>query len=282
MQHALRAHWPEYLMEAAELGLFMISACLFTALLEYPASPIRQAIAEPLVRHGLIGLAMGLTAVGIVYSPWGKQSGAHFNPAFTLTFFRMGKVAPWDAVFYVVGQFTGAVAGVLLSAVLLGTIIQDPSVNYAVTVPGRQGAVVAFVAEFVLSFGVMTLVLAVSNRMHIARLTGLFVGMLVALYITVEAPLSGMSMNPARTFGSALPAHTWTALWIYFTAPLLGMLLAAELYQRFHQRRGVACAKLHHQNDKRCIFCDYHGGGAPGSHEPGPHTPPHAHSTTSF
>ncbi len=73
----LTEHWPEYLMEAAGLGIFMISACIFATALEYPGSPLRQSIANPIIRRGLMGLAMGLTAVGIIYSPWGKQSGAH-------------------------------------------------------------------------------------------------------------------------------------------------------------------------------------------------------------
>ena len=94
MFDTLRRHWPEYLMEAAELGLFMISAGVFVSLLEHPASPVRQAIADPVLRRVLIGLAMGLTAISIVYSPLGQRSGAHFNPAVTLTFFRLGKVAP--------------------------------------------------------------------------------------------------------------------------------------------------------------------------------------------
>ena len=63
-----------------------------------------------------------------------------------------------------------------------------------------------------------------------------------------------MSMNPARTLGSALPAQLWAGLWIYFTAPPLGMLLAAELYLRLKGAHGIFCAKLHHQNTKRCIF----------------------------
>ncbi len=263
LRQAVRTHWPEYLMEAALLGLFMVSACLFTALLEHPASPVRQAIADPFARRALIGLAMGLTAISLIYSPWGKQSGAHFNPAVTLTFYRLGKVAPWDAVFYVAAQFAGAVAGVMLAAALLGPAVMDTTVHYAATRPGAQGVAVAFAAEAVIAFGLMMMVLTVSNRANVARLTGLCAGLLVAAFITFEAPLSGMSMNPARTFGSALSAHAWTALWIYFTAPPLGMLLAAGLYRRFSRRRDVVCAKYHHQNDRRCIFCEYHGGAPP-------------------
>jgi glycerol uptake facilitator-like aquaporin len=190
--YALARHWPEYLMESAELGMFMISACFFTALLEYPASPALRLIPNSFVRNALIGLAMALTAASIIYSGWGKQSGAHMNPAMTLTFFRLGKVEPWDALFYVSKKW--------------------------------------------------------------APYTGLFGGALIASYITFEAPLSGMSMNPARTLGSALLAKSFDALWLYFVAPPIGMLAAAEVYVRLRSIHAVHCAKYHHNNNKRCIF----------------------------
>src|SRR6185369_3984308 len=91
----------------------------------------------------------------------------------------------------------------------------------------------------------------------IAQYTGLFSGILVATFISFEAPLSGMSMNPARTLGSAVGAQFWMALWIYFIAPPIGMLLAAQLHLRLKGAAGVFCAKLHHRNDTRCIFCEY-------------------------
>jgi aquaporin Z len=260
--HSLRSHWPEYILEGIELGLFMISACLFVALLEYPASPVHQALPNGTLRRMVIGIAMGATAVAIIYSPLGQRSGAHFNPAVTLTFWRLGKIASWDAFGYAALQFIGGTAGVLLSAVVLGMIIADPTVNYAVTVPGPDGQIIAFLAEGFISFVQMSLVLTLANNQRFARYTGYCAGFMVATYISLEAPYSGMSMNPARTFASALPAQLWTAWWIYFTAPPLGMLLAAELYLRRHGIHRVFCAKLHHHNDKNCIFrCNYHAMG---------------------
>src|SRR6185437_2275530 len=100
MLAALKSHWPEYLMEAGCLGLFMISAFAFGSLLEHPASPVHRAIPHPLLRRSLMGLAMGTTAICIIYSPWGKQSGAHINPATTLTFYRLGKISRPDAILY--------------------------------------------------------------------------------------------------------------------------------------------------------------------------------------
>jgi aquaporin Z len=257
MREALKRNWPEYLMEAAELGLFMIVAGLVGVLLEYPGSPARQAIPDPFVRRLLTGLAMGLTAIGIVYSPLGKQSGAHFNPSVTLTFLRLGKVSSQDALFYVIAQFLGGILGVLLVATLLGNRFSHPAVNYIVTQPGSYGTGVAFLAEIVISFILMSTVLSASNVGHLARYTGLFAGSLVAIFISLEAPLSGMSMNPARTFGSAVGAQLWTSLWIYFLAPPIGMLVAAQIHLWRKGAHGVGCAKLHHQNDRRCIFCAY-------------------------
>lgn len=133
MLEALKHHWPEYLMEAAGLGIFMVSAVVFTAILEHPSSSVRQVIADPFLRRMLIGIAMGLTAIGIIYSPWGKQSGAHINPSVTLTFFRLGKVKPWDAFFYIIAQFIGGLAGVLLVA----AVIRVPSQTLLLTTLSR-------------------------------------------------------------------------------------------------------------------------------------------------
>jgi aquaporin Z len=100
----------------------------------------------------------------------------------------------------------------------------------------------------------MLAVLYTSNRIRLMRYTGLFAGILIAGYITVEAPLSGMSMNPARTVASAAPSGVWHGLWIYFSAPLLGMLIAVEAYRLLTGRTDVICAKLNHITRRRCIF----------------------------
>jgi aquaporin Z len=252
MTRALREHWPEYLCEAAELGIFMISAGLFTILLHHPRSPVLDSIPSEFTRRMLTGIAMGGTAIALVFSPLGKRSGAHFNPAVTLTFWCLGKLMNWDALFYILAQFIGAIAGVFVVTLFAEEAVSHPTVNYAATLPGMRGVIVAFIAEFVIAFVLMSVVLRVSNTPHLARYTGLFAGALVATYITFESPLSGMSMNPARTFGSAFIGQLWMGLWIYFTAPVLAMQLAAVLYLR--GKGTVYCAKYHHHNSQRCIF----------------------------
>lgn len=252
MFEAFKNHWQEYLIEAWGLGVFMVSACFFGATLFHPGSPVIEIDAT--VRSVLMGIAMGATAIAIICSPLGKRSGAHINPSVTLTFLRLGKIKFWDAVFYIAAQFAGGAAGVWVSWLVLGKLLEDGAVNFVVTVPGVYGASAAFIAEIVISFFMMTMILITSNSAKWSRFTPVFAGILVALYISVEAPISGMSMNPARTFGSAVAANNFTAWWIYFLAPPLAMLLAAEVFVRVKGAKSVLCAKLHHHNRMRCIF----------------------------
>jgi aquaporin Z len=254
----MAAHWREYGAEALGLGLFMVAACALGALLGHPDSPVVRGLPDPFVRRALMGGAMGLTAILLIRSPWGQRSGAHLNPATTLTFWRLGKVEPRDAIGYAIAQVIGGLAGVGAAKAALGDLLGHPDVNYVATTPGRAGAGAAFAAEVAITFVLISVVLHVSNAPDLARHTPLFVGVLVAAYITVEAPISGMSMNPARSLASALPSGAWDALWIYFLAPPIGMLLAAEVHV---WRRGVGavhCAKLDHDNPRLCPFrCRY-------------------------
>src|SRR5262245_46076192 len=184
MSEALRHHWPEYLMESACLGLFMVSAFAFGTLLEHPASPLHQAVPNALLRQFLMGVAMGATAIAIIYSPWGKQSGAHINPSTTITFWRLGKVKDHDALLYVVSQFIGGLLGALAASATLSSWVAHPSVNYVITVPGHAGLLAAFIAEIVIAFILMTVILHVSNHSRLHKWTGVCAGALVLTYIT--------------------------------------------------------------------------------------------------
>jgi aquaporin Z len=144
---------------------------------------------------------------------------------------------------------------VALACLLLQGSPAHKSVHYAATIPGIYGDTVAFVAEVAISFILMIAILFTSNHKVLAPYTRYFAAILIASYIAFESPLSGMSTNPARTFGPALYGSYWHALWIYFIAPPVGMLAAAEVFLLARQGREPYCAKLDHQNDKRCIFC---------------------------
>jgi len=246
----LRGNWPEYLMEAA-ISLYLFFTCLFATLFQHPNSPIHEMMPSALVRRGLMGIAVAATVVVIALTPWGKQSGGHINPAMTFTFYRLGKVEFWDAVFYGVAQFGGAAAGVAIATYLLHGAPGNETARYAATLLGKCGSGVAFVAEATISFSLMLTVLFVSNHGLFARYTPYFIGALYALFITFETPLSGMSMNPARTFGPALQTRHWHAVWVYFLGPTLGMLVASEVFLWARKGIGPYCAKLHHANGKR-------------------------------
>ena len=262
-REAWRRHWPEYLIEGWALGMFMLSAATFGVLLESPSSRARVAISDPAARRALAGLGMGLTAIGLIISPWGRRSGAHMNPAVTLGFSLLGKVHPPDAAGYIAAQFAGGMLGVLAAAAVLGAAFTGAPVSYVLTLPGPQGAGVAFAAEALLAFAMLATILVLSGKPQLSRYTPYVAGFLVATFITLEAPLSGMSINPARSFASAAPAGIWAGLWIYLTAPTLGMLTAAALFRWI--RWDTGCAKLLHTDNVRCIHC---------GHKPPPAHPP--------
>jgi aquaporin Z len=231
-----RAGVVEYLIEAWGLGTFMVAASVFAVLLEHPSSSVRMMISSPFVRRALMGAAMGMTALVILYSPWGKRSGAHINPAVTLAFLRLGRIHPIDAVFYIAAQCFGAVSGVLGAFFVLRARLSHPAVAFVVTKPGPSGTVSALMGEAFIS-ATMMLVVLLCGASRLSRATGLAAACLVALFITFEAPLSGMSINPARTLGSAVVAGDYDAFWVYLLAPTLGMLAATEIYKRLERTK---------------------------------------------
>ena len=193
--------------------------------------------------------------MALIYSPWGTRSGAHMNPAVTLTFWRLNKISARDASMYVVAHLIGGLAGITLATILLAQLPAHASVNYVATLPGAGGSALALVAEFAISCGLMLVVLVFSNHDRFAKLTGVAAGALVCSYIVIEAPLSGMSMNPARSLGPALLSGTLDTMWIYVIGPMAGMLTGAAIYQHLGTFAPVRCAKLHHPAHVPCIHC---------------------------
>jgi aquaporin Z len=169
----------------------------------------------------------------------------------TLCFLRLGKLPPHDAAGYIVAQLAGGTLGVAAASLLLGAWLSDPAVNYVVTAPGAYGFGAAWLAEFAIAFVMLTVVIRVNRNPQLAPTTGFFAAALVALFITFEAPVSGMSLNPARSFASAVVANSWTGWWIYLTAPVLGMLAGAELSRLLSDRR--LCGKLNHSRIVACF-----------------------------
>lgn len=246
---ALRANWPEYLMEAWGLGVLMLVAAAAGVLLPHSGSGAWQRMAG--------GAAVAVTAALLVYSRWGRQSGAHFNPAMTFVFFMLGKVRPWDAVFYATFQTAGATAGLLVAALLFGDVLRLPPVEWLATYPTGMRTALPFLAEFLASFVVMSLILSMGGMIRIARYTGLAGAATSLVFSLFEVQATSFSLNPAHSLVSAVPSGHWDGVWIYLLAPPAGMLLAAFVNRRVVPLPPMLCAKLMHDGSTRCIHCGF-------------------------
>jgi aquaporin Z len=254
LAEAIHTHWREYLMEGTELGSLMLSTCIFGTLLYSSDSPLNYLALSRGVRSVLMGTAIAMTTFLIIRSPFGRRSGAHFNPAVTLAFLWLRRIHRWDAVCYVLAHFVGAVVGVAVAHEILGVRLSSAPVRYLVTLPGTYGRPIAFIAEFVLSGLLMGIVLYASNHRLLARFTPILVALLTIFYFALSSSISGFSVNPARTFSSAMFAWIWEGIWIYFSAPCLGMLMSAAIYVDRMGWNRVYCAKVFHDRQSPCPF----------------------------
>ncbi len=219
-----------YLQEALGLGIFMASACFFSAMLFSEKSSWYTFFPDLATKNVFMGIMMGFTALFIFYSPLTAASGSQINPAVTLTFLRLGKMCRYDAFFFILFQFIGGTLAVYIMNLLMGHLLTDAPIRSAVTVPGKPGTGWALVTEFSIAFITMSMVLFTSESARLKKYTRIFAGCFVCMWVIVAGPVSGFGMNPARSFASALPAHTWTAFWIYLFIPFAGMLSAAEVF----------------------------------------------------
>jgi len=230
MRASFKKNWIHYLQESLGLAIFMVSACFFGGMLEAKNASWHIALPDASVRNLIMGAAMGFTALLIFYSPFTAPSGSHINPSVTIVFFRLGKMCKWDSFFYIIFQCCGGIFAVYIMALLMGDTLKNAPVNYLTTVPGKYGVWPAAVVEFIIAFLMIAMVLFTSADERWKKYTRIIAGCLVCAYVIIAGPISGFGMNPARSFASAVPAHIYTAFWIYMFIPFAGMLLAAELF----------------------------------------------------
>ena len=242
----------EYAAEFAGTALLLLVG-LSAVCADFGArSPVVSAIPDSNLRRLITGVIFAGSATAIVYSPLGRRSGGHLNPAVTLAFLRLGKIAPRSAAIYVAVQIAGALAGAaVVLAIWRGWAT---SVNVGATVPKDGGAAAAVAAEAAVTFLLVSLILNFVDRPRLMPFTAAAAGSLVAFFVFVEAPVSGTSLNPARTLGPAVVGGTFTDVWIYFLGPVVGALLSVFAYR--HRRPGVACGKLFHVKAVECRFLD--------------------------
>jgi aquaporin NIP len=179
-----------------------------------------------------IAAAFGLVIMVMIYAT-GHVSGAHINPAVTLSFVATRHFSARDALGYVPAQLAGAVGG----ALLLRLAWEGTPAKLGATVP-TVGVGSALVYEFVLTAFLMFVIMAVATDTRaFGAAAAIAIGGTVALDALFGGPVTGASMNPARSFGPALVASEWTDFWVYVLAPLSGALAGALLYGLIRGRR---------------------------------------------
>lgn len=218
---------------------FLTVSSLASVVFHHPDSAVARALAPAWVQRIGIGLALALLIAAMAYSPWGKRSGAHFNPAVTLGFWRLGHIGTADAIWYALAQFLGALAGGAGMHWLLEPWFSHPAIHYNTTRPteGPHGWALALGAEMLISAALLLVLLGALHSARLKHWTGALAGAALALFVVVEAPLSGMSLNPARSLGTAAAAGMAPHLWLYFVGPLAAMWATAELYRCYRQRQ---------------------------------------------
>jgi aquaporin NIP len=181
------------------------------------------------------GGALGVVGVSLVFglvilagiAALGHVSGAHFNPSVTLSFFLTRHLPGRDALAYVAGQLAGA----MLAALLLWVIWPSQPADLGATVPSIAAGR-ALILEAVMSALLMMVILSVATDTRaVGAPAALAIGATIALDALFGGPLTGASMNPARSFAPALVSGQWHDFWVYLAGPLIGAPLGALAYQ---------------------------------------------------
>jgi aquaporin Z len=230
---------------AAELSgtaLLLLAGLSIVIFMFGTGSPMAQLIPNYKIRQIITGFLFGSVGAAITISPIGKVSGAHINPAVTLVFWLFKKLEGRLAITYIFSQMVGAIIG-CFPLLLWGNM--GESVYFGGTTPGPNYTVSqAFIGEIITTFTLVLLIIVFIGFRQIRRFTPFMVPFLYAIMVPLEADISGISTNPARSFGPAIISGVWTSFWIYIVGPLIGALLASLAGSALAKR--ITIAKLYH------------------------------------
>lgn len=185
---------------------------------------------------GHIGVAFtfGLIVLAMIAAT-GHISGAHFNPAVTIAFAITRHFSWRDVLFYVGGQLMGAVLAALTLRLLIGDVAQ-----LGVTLPSGSIAQSVGIEIFLTAVLMFVIISVATEPKAVGTPAAIAIGFTVALDAMWGGPISGASMNPARSFGPALIAGVWEHQWLYWVAPIIGAIIGAVLYQILREPRTMA------------------------------------------
>ena len=187
---------------------------------------VTDATRDGALGHVGVSLVFGLIIMAMIYAT-GHLSGAHINPAVTIAFTATRHFPIRDAVAYIAAQFVGATAG----AFALLALWADKPGDLGATVPS-VGVGTGLIYEVILTAFLMFVIISVATDVRaVGSAAALAIGGTVALDALFGGPITGASMNPARSFGPALASGTWTDFWIYIVGPVLGAIIGAFAYQ---------------------------------------------------
>jgi aquaporin Z len=234
--------WRIFLAEFAGTGLLLLVGLSLVTFMFGAGSPMAVIIPSMALRRVITGFLFGGTGALIALSAIGRESGAHINPVVTMAFRLYGKIDLRTAAVYILGQLAGAVVG-CLPLLLWGSM--GRSVSFGATQPGQGYSVpTALLGEVVTTFVMVSLLIVFLGFRRIRPFTPAMFPLLYAIMVPLEASISGISTNPARSFGPAVVSGQWQAWWIYWVGPILGALLAT-LACSFLAKR-ITVAKLYH------------------------------------
>ncbi|MBD1919744.1 aquaporin [Microcoleus sp. FACHB-831] len=183
-------------------------------------------ISDGALTHLGISFVFGAVVAALIYAT-GHISGAHFNPAVTLAFWTSGFFPKRKVVPYILSQIVGAIAASTLLLLSLGTVA-----NLGATLPLNDNWLQSLILETVLTFILMFVILGSGlDRRAPIGFAGLAIGLTVGLEAAFMGPITGASMNPARSFGPAIVGGIWQHQWVYWVAPILGGQLAVLVYR---------------------------------------------------
>lgn len=245
------AHWRSYAAELLGTALLVFLG-LSAVIYDFgPGSPAAAALRSPFALRLLTGFLFGGTGALIATSPLGRLSGAHLDPVLSWAFWLAGSLGALDAALYSIAQFAGAALGAALLPAVWGGF--GAAVRYGATLPGPgAGPWKAVGGEALTTFALVGGILWFVGHPRLRPFTPALLPPLVALLVAFEAPWSGTSMNPARSFGPALPAHALGVLWIYCLGPAAGAAAAALAAVRPGR---IHVAKVaHHAHDPHARF----------------------------